>query len=66
MLLLEKDSFAPDGAPEEDEHLRIKLAALMRQLIQLSCFAYLDAVDPKATHIAQFFLSSPKAVKLST
>jgi hypothetical protein len=46
--------------------LRIKLAALMRQLIQLSCFAYLDAVDPKATHIAQFFLSSPKAVKLST
>ena len=40
MLLLEKDSFVPDGAPEEDERLCIELAALMRQFIQL--FRFVD------------------------
>ena len=65
VLLLEKDPFVPDGAPEEDERLCIELAALMRQLIQLCCFAVPDAVDSKATHIAQFFLSAPKTVEIS-
>ena len=53
------------GAPEEDERLCIELVALMRRLIQLCCFADLDAVDSKTPHTSQFFLSAPKAVRLS-
>lgn len=63
VLLLEKETLVPDGAPEEHQRTGVEFTALAGEDIELFTGANLDAAHIVLLHRLVFFFSPAKAVK---
>jgi hypothetical protein len=60
MLGFQPDAFVPNATPEGDERLAIQPSALLRQFVELYCFADMYTAYLICDHIYAFFFSAQK------